>query len=55
MNTSRVMINDRHSQCIHGGPSGMCLHQVVQRYCRRMRKHDLKIRAMSFAILEVRL
>lgn len=55
MNTSRVMINGRQSQRIHGGPSGICLHQVVQRYGRRVWKHDLKIRAVSSGVLEARL
>lgn len=52
MSTSSTVINGRQGQCIQGGPSGMCLNQVVQRYCRRVWKHDLKIRAVSFGALE---
>lgn len=55
MSASSTMINGRQGRRIQGGPSGVCLHQVVQRYCRRVWKHDLKIRAVSFGALATRL
>lgn len=48
MSTSSAMINGGQGQRVQGGPSGMCLHQVVQRYSRRVWKCDLKIKAVSF-------
>lgn len=46
MSTSSAMVNGRQ------GPSGMRLHQ---RYRRRVWKHDLKVRAVSFGAVETRL